>query len=557
MGGKDTPKNSNYELRFGSLVCRCQCAGAVDHSEVVIAEPTLQLPEAIDLRQHLVTHEATVTRGSQKPEPPRQERALGALNAPALSSPKAADRLLAPPHDARAFQNIASLGSTPLDRLDLDFNEGSTGGADGHGSLRCGAETTTQCSDTGSTGAAEDATAETVICRIAEGMRFGKLAEARQNFQRLTEQYPDLILGGLDTSNLVESLQRIGSCFNDSMEELLVDPNGGWTSESISDDMSFSYRFRDGTIQVVCSGIVGGHVLRALAGLLESDLCQGYKANVVSAAPLSPQDGADSVWHIRQRGKLSGTMEDNIVQVSCVDALDDALGSLWVCMYPPANADRITSLRGIPVPALEAGSAREPHWRTTFRITPSSGSKKPFPSSESRASGKETLHVSVSTCSKPSRAQFAALNRMPSFALKKMMSASSRELLTKFSQHCEKCKELENRIENSPRSSFYEHIRRRLAGGYTSSYPEQPKSTLNALLASAKRSDSKASSIHDDAVIPATASDRRERETATSDRLKVDADGMRPSNTELLDKEDLTWEELSIQIPIEWANSAE
>merc|ERR1712159_516087 len=74
---------------------------------------------------------------------------------------------------------------------------------------------------------------------------------------------------------------------------------------------------------------------------------------------------------------MSGGLEDNVVQLSIIDALDEPLGSLWASMYIPTHA---SVLHGMTLPKPQAGAVRCLVGHSTVCISPvatlpSAGSK--------------------------------------------------------------------------------------------------------------------------------------------------------------------------------------
>lgn len=190
--------------------------------------------------------------------------------------------------------------------------------------------------------------------------------------------------------------------------------------------------------------------LHAFAALREVDLCSAYKSNVTSARPLDENlDAAESLWMILQKGRFSGNREDSIVEVVAVDALDEPINALWVSMVNP-QVGEASSLRDTEIPPREKGVHRIEEGSTSFLITPT----------HQLGQGEMPcgFRLSMVTHAKlPS-----AATRMPSFALKIMMRKGAQEFADDFRRHVKGCAALDKRIKASPRSSFYQEIKKHL-----------------------------------------------------------------------------------------------
>eukprot|EP00442_Polarella_glacialis_P058536 CAMPEP_0115161080 /NCGR_PEP_ID=MMETSP0227-20121206/71153_1 /TAXON_ID=89957 /ORGANISM="Polarella glacialis, Strain CCMP 1383" /LENGTH=252 /DNA_ID=CAMNT_0002573031 /DNA_START=461 /DNA_END=1220 /DNA_ORIENTATION=- len=157
-----------------------------------------------------------------------------------------------------------------------------------------------------------------------------------------------------------EQVKRIGSRFEDSLPELVVDGGNDWVT---SRDSEAAFRLRDGEVKLVftidiedCSPVL------LLAALCEYDLSKSYNPDILEAEAVQ-HDGADSIWRVVKKSKWSGMLEDNIRYLSAIDALDESEPSLWVSLYAHCGmsdldaADQETHGFRLPPPKPTAAGA--------------------------------------------------------------------------------------------------------------------------------------------------------------------------------------------------------
>eukprot|EP00448_Togula_jolla_P024563 CAMPEP_0170592858 /NCGR_PEP_ID=MMETSP0224-20130122/13143_1 /TAXON_ID=285029 /ORGANISM="Togula jolla, Strain CCCM 725" /LENGTH=470 /DNA_ID=CAMNT_0010916781 /DNA_START=67 /DNA_END=1476 /DNA_ORIENTATION=+ len=294
------------------------------------------------------------------------------------------------------------------------------------------------------------------VDEIQKAMKAGLLLKARRRLARL----------GADAEYSPErtaKIHRICNLFQETQADL-SSAGEGWVKEKISDDLEYSYNLSGGKCCLLAIGkFVGGDSLKALSALVEGDLSKGYKKNVTSAEHLGEYDATDSIWRIRQVGAVSRAKEDNIVQINAIDAIEEAFGAIWVCMYAPPEAPDVTNLNGVPIPRPDAGSTRESNFRTTSRITPF------------RGPGGSGFMLSVSVKAVLSPVSFKIFSRMPSFAVRVLMRAGAQEFMQKFLVHLNECRELDARIRSSQHSKFYEAVKNHIASARLQTAEEAEK----------------------------------------------------------------------------------
>jgi hypothetical protein len=266
----------------------------------------------------------------------------------------------------------------------------------------------------------------------------GRILDACKQLSRLEQA--GLALEEFFSPPMLEHVRRVESCFEASMDLLCSDADSSWKAEKLDEGTEFRYKLSDGEVHLVSTAMYNDvDILRAFAAVCEVDLCKGYKPNVTSVEPLVDQCTVDSIWRIFQRGMISGRREDNIVQVSAVDALDEPLRSLWVSIYAPWHQG-VTELRGVPIPPPQAGATRH-LGRSTVCLTPNGD-----------GSG---FQMKMALSAPAPR----AVNMMPSFALKAFMRKCAKETVFSFSKHINYCTELDQRVSNSDwYASVREHV---------------------------------------------------------------------------------------------------
>jgi len=246
----------------------------------------------------------------------------------------------------------------------------------------------------------------------------------------------------------LERAERIGERFQESLAELRCEEDMNWeealpwTEEFDSErDLAFSFRLADSTFQVVSSKVYENFdALQAFVGLCEYDLRKEYDSQVLEAEILAGGDRGvptDTIWHVFKQAH--GGKEDNIWQVSCVDALDEPLGALWFSTYTPAE-EGLSELRGVALPPPRGDAVRVGFWRTAYAVTP--------------------LWTAV-----PSFRLTFALCRRPSSAAYIFSSVVQREIgrvLDNFGDFLHRCHDLNWRAVSSERAPFYERVRRHL-----------------------------------------------------------------------------------------------
>jgi len=275
---------------------------------------------------------------------------------------------------------------------------------------------------------------------ILEAARRGRWVEAHKELRKLREEgrNVDSALGDA----MVERITRIGNRFAESLEEIdeRQDDNS-WTREcDAKTGLHYSFRLANNTFQVVASeNFEGFDALQAFVALCEFDLCGQCCRDITSVECVSHERINDSIWRL-QRHAQSGR-EDNIVQVSTVDALDEQIGCLWLCAYTPTE-EQATSLLGFPLPQPEEGAVRVGLWRIVYVVTPIWDEKPSF-------------RLTVGLCRRPTSAACI----FPGVIMRREVGT----VLRGFRSFLEEtCKENNWRSVFSRKAPFYDDVRRHL-----------------------------------------------------------------------------------------------
>jgi len=303
---------------------------------------------------------------------------------------------------------------------------------------------------------------------ISGALRSGRWLEASRRLSQLEAAGAGAATHYLDQISL-RRMRRVVSRYKESLEELQPAAEGGWTAEpGVQGGMDFAYRLVNSTVQVVCSAVFdGADAFQAFVGLTEWDLCGRFCEGFREAQELQHKAPGDSLWRVLRQAP--GGSEDNILHVSCLDALDEQLGALWVSAYVPeelacpANATSEESssaeLRSVSLPPAKPGAARLGFWRASYAIVPLW---------RDGPSGAFRLMLALSH--HPTRAARA----FPSFARREADT-----LIRNLRLFLDTCRELNWRALFSDHAEMYDFVRRHLAQkAPPTSLPPSPLSRL-------------------------------------------------------------------------------
>merc|ERR1719329_62740 len=176
-----------------------------------------------------------------------------------------------------------------------------------------------------------------------------------------------------------------------------------------------------------------------------------------SELKMSPPFVDDNLWHVRRRRGESGnedeetfhnecTREDNILQVSIVDALDESDVNercIWVCQTAPGLVRGFKRLYGADIPAPDEAATRLEHSQTVCRLQPNRAG-------ENGAVIDGFRLVVTSECKPTPRLPVCTDSPVHFAAFVEALSAAARNRL------------LPERMREGPRAQLYEHLRGRL-----------------------------------------------------------------------------------------------
>mmetsp|Transcript_26581 Transcript_26581/g.88121 ORF Transcript_26581/g.88121 Transcript_26581/m.88121 type:complete len:490 (+) Transcript_26581:99-1568(+) len=218
---------------------------------------------------------------------------------------------------------------------------------------------------------------------LSTALRAGRWIEARQRLESLEAAGTSEAVQYLDDSTM-ERLRRINARFEDSLHELKPKEQDGWIlNQTANHGLDFRFRLTSRTLEVVSSKVFEGvDALHAFIGLCEFDLQRKYDKQILDVQTLEQVGTGDSLWRIVKQ--VAVAKEDNVLHVSCIDALDEPLGALWVSTYTPvllaaSNRNEATSgsgdrhpveACGVTLPAPQDGSVRLELWKTVYAVTP-------------------------------------------------------------------------------------------------------------------------------------------------------------------------------------------
>ncbi|CAE8733072.1 unnamed protein product [Polarella glacialis] len=269
------------------------------------------------------------------------------------------------------------------------------------------------------------------IGEVSAALRAGRVLEARRKMLRMEDVQRDCVARSLPCR---EQVKRIGSRFEDSLPELVVDGGNDWVT---SRDSEAAFRLRDGEVKLVftidiedCSPVL------LLAALCEYDLSKSYNPDILEAEAVQ-HDGADSIWRVVKKSKWSGMLEDNIRYLSAIDALDESEPSLWVSLYAHCGmsdldaADQET--HGFRLPPPKPDCSRSWSSRSTFSIRPmpSKGCDCRWPSTGCR--------LTTSVITRPSKSSCSTIQLSPTWAIRRLLCGEVDGFSTLLRKHIAEC----------------------------------------------------------------------------------------------------------------------
>ncbi|CAE7241248.1 unnamed protein product, partial [Symbiodinium necroappetens] len=197
-------------------------------------------------------------------------------------------------------------------------------------------------------------------CRLIEASRLvQKSRTSKRHFHEI-----------LDEASL-EVIHRVEASYTQSLDELVQHHGSGWRKERDEKrDLDMAFRLTADNLQAVATTVFSGFSLIEIFDALRDYVQQDEYSDDAYVGQLDNELMQDCLLHVRRHGH--GNVEDNILHLSCMDALDEPLGALWLSSYtPPLKRGRhARSFRGIALPKPQTGAVRLAFWRSSFAIAP-------------------------------------------------------------------------------------------------------------------------------------------------------------------------------------------
>lgn len=284
---------------------------------------------------------------------------------------------------------------------------------------------------------------------LVELARTGRYVAARR-MQSYLESNGGIPSSVLDTPTL-ERIRRTSGLYEDTAKLLQMK-----VTEN-NPDLKLHWAFHcDGIVlQTVVISEFAGNFVKGLALSLERDLEDILVEDEVSVSPLGHQHAHDGLWHRISTSKSTGAKLDDVHSTVAIDALDEALGAIWACSCTVGPA--VTEVRGVAIPPAAPGYCRSPAMTGVFVMVPLGAS------SGKGEAGFVKVEASITKLS-PNAAKF--FDMVPEFALRTLMRTTFERQAEKMNAALEQahCPQLDDRIKDSPRATFYTHVRQHLAG---------------------------------------------------------------------------------------------
>lgn len=168
----------------------------------------------------------------------------------------------------------------------------------------------------------------------------------------------------------VDRICRVGELFFQSKAN--QKPEGASEGRDRKRQIEFSFHIEGNTVRLESSVVIRGYdTVQALASLCELD-CRYTRKYQTRSSPLEPLGGEvvqradESLWRVVN----DGGREDNVVEVTCVNALDEEEDPmLWVSSRQVAFDEDSPKINGVGVAPPESGYQRVAAEATQYRIT--------------------------------------------------------------------------------------------------------------------------------------------------------------------------------------------
>lgn len=245
-----------------------------------------------------------------------------------------------------------------------------------------------------------------------------------------------------DTATIPEDIVRINDRYSESLLELSPMPDAR-ASETLADGTEYFCGVDGELFRTVVSRTFDGDPVKALAILSEVDLCQSWMPKVTCVEALERSSfPLDSFWHMKEKNGQLG-LQDLVLHASFVDALNEPVQALWVCMYTPLGAAE--EYKGVEFPPPEADAVRS-DMHTTYCIKPM---------------GSDKFELTVCVCLTLPPAALTVLWACPAFMLRRQARKMIEKKFGPFGKCLKASGEVDTRLQGE-NASFYNQVRNRV-----------------------------------------------------------------------------------------------
>lgn len=301
---------------------------------------------------------------------------------------------------------------------------------------------------------------------LIQSLLSGKTVQAYRRLREMTDS--DTIPPGLLQEDDIHRIRRIGESFEQAKANRK--PEGAHEGRVENKEIEFSFYIRDGIVRLESSMVLRGYdTIHVLASLCELD-CWFSRKDTKRSSPLHTTEGEEvqradeSLWRVVH----DENREDNVVEVTCVNALDEEEDPMiWVSSRQVECHEAESKVNGVSIKPPQGGYHRVGTEARQYRITQlhehhneseDQGSVAEVTGSPSRAfrlTVIRNLELSLSA-----RMLYCMMPRC--FVLTSMRS----DVISFYKDFVENLKrrgaELDEKISKGPRANFYAQVNRSL-----------------------------------------------------------------------------------------------
>lgn len=289
------------------------------------------------------------------------------------------------------------------------------------------------------------------MARLAQ---VGRSAEAYRELLRLEKSSSRgkvEELSGLSHEQL-DALRRIGRVYESSLPQLAQQPSSfGCGEQNEQLKLDWGLKLEDGFLKVMCvQNMPDVDILKCVVAHAEKNLATHYDKDTVKAESVF-RNFNDGLWRTILFTQSTGSKSDVISFTSAVDALDEALGSIWVAYY--TSPSDVQKLKNVTIPPTLDGHFRTDKSLYVVKL-------KPLRTDGHNLGVQMTSILEVGV----SPATYTFLSMMPGWALRRLVRGMVETAASSLVKFCRTTKLTEEARKNSPSAGFYELIERHLEG---------------------------------------------------------------------------------------------